>query len=68
MKEVNKTTLLIVSILLGGLGIDHFMTGKTVSGILKLVTGGGFGIWWIINIVQIITGKFQCGEGYTIVG
>lgn len=35
----NKTTALIFSILLGGLGIDRFYLGYTGIGILKLLTG-----------------------------
>ena len=45
----NPTTLLIVSILLGGLGIDRFMLGQVGLGILKLLTCGGVGIWAIID-------------------
>lgn len=41
----NKTTALIFSILLGGLGIDRFYFGYTGIGILKLLTGGCFGVW-----------------------
>ncbi|QKF64323.1 TM2 domain-containing protein [Campylobacter corcagiensis] len=40
---------LILSILLGGLGIDRFYQGKILLGILKLITFGGLGIWAIID-------------------
>jgi TM2 domain-containing membrane protein YozV len=45
----NPTTLLIVSILIGGLGVDRFMLGETGLGIAKLLTCGGAGIWTIID-------------------
>lgn len=43
------TTLLLVSLFLGGLGIDRFMLGDTGLGILKLLTGGCCGILTIID-------------------
>lgn len=45
----DPTTLLLVSIFLGTLGIDRFMLGKTGMGILKLLTGGVCGILTIID-------------------
>ena len=45
----DPTTILIVSILAGALGIDRFMMGDTGLGIGKLLTCGGLGIWQIID-------------------
>ncbi len=45
----DPTTLLLVSIFLGGLGIDRFMIGDTGMGILKLLTGGCCGILTIVD-------------------
>lgn len=45
----DPTTILIVSLLAGGLGIDRFMIGDTGLGIGKLLTCGGFGIWAIVD-------------------
>ena len=59
----NKTTALIFSILLGGLGIDRFYLGYTGIGILKLLTGGCFGVLYIIDIVFISTGKLLPADG-----
>ena len=38
----DPTTLLLISIFLGSLGIDRFMLGDTGVGILKLLTCGTF--------------------------
>lgn len=43
------TTLLLVSIFLGTLGIDRFMLGDIGMGILKLLTAGCCGILTIID-------------------
>ena len=45
----NPSTILIVSILAGSLGIDRFMIGDTGMGIGKLLTCGGLGIWTIVD-------------------
>lgn len=59
----SKTTALILSILVGGIGVDRFYLGYTGMGILKLLTGGCFGVLWIIDIVNIATGKLRPKDG-----
>lgn len=49
----NPTTMLIISLLVGGLGVDRFMLGDTGIGVLKLLTGGCFGILTIIDWCKI---------------
>ncbi len=55
MKEVNWTLTLVMSIVFGQLGVDRFIMGHVGLGILKLITFGGFGIWWIIDVILIAT-------------
>ena len=54
-KEVNWVLTLIMSIIFGQLGVDRFMMGHIGLGILKLITLGGFGIWWLIDLILIAT-------------
>jgi len=49
----DPTTLLLVSIFLGYLGIDRFMLGDTGMGVLKLLTGGCCGVLAIIDWFSI---------------
>jgi TM2 domain-containing membrane protein YozV len=60
------TVLLILSILLGGLGVDHFYTGKIGTGILKLITGGGCMVWALIDIIMVATGSFKDSNGLPV--
>ena len=59
----DKTTAIILSVLLGGLGVDRFYLGYTGMGVLKLLTGGCFGVLWILDIINIATGKLQPADG-----
>ena len=45
----DPTTILIISVFLGSLGIDRFLIGDIGLGVGKLVTLGGCGIWSIID-------------------
>ena len=45
-------TVLILSVLLGSLGVDRFYLGDIAKGILKYITFGGLGIWWVIDILN----------------
>ncbi|MDR2514128.1 MAG: TM2 domain-containing protein [Christensenellaceae bacterium] len=59
----NKMVALLLSIFLGELGIDRFYLGYIGLGILKLITVGGFGIWWLIDVIMIAIGKMKTKSG-----
>lgn len=44
----------LLSLFLGCYGIDRFMLEQIGLGILKLLTGGGCGIWWLIDLFLIM--------------
>ena len=59
----NYLVALLLSILIGQLGIDRFYLGYIGLGILKLITFGGCGIWWIIDIILIASGSLRDADG-----
>lgn len=59
----SKVVALVLSIFLGELGIDRFYLGYIGTGILKLITCEGFGIWWLIDLIMIATGKLKPKDG-----
>lgn len=50
----DPTISLILSICLGAYGVDRFYVGDAGLGIGKLLTCGGIGIWWLIDIFMIM--------------
>lgn len=55
VRKVNWVLVLVMSIIFGVLGVDRFIMGKVGTGILKLITLGGLGIWWLIDVILIAT-------------
>lgn len=49
MQFKDPTTSLIISLLVGYLGIDRFYIGDTGLGIAKLLTCGGLYVWFIVD-------------------
>ena len=58
---------LLLSIFLGGLGVDRFYVGKIGTGLVKLFTIGGCGIWYLVDIILIATGSFTDAQGRPLV-
>lgn len=61
-------TASLLSLFLGGFGVDRFYLGYTGLGILKLITFGGCGVWYLIDLILVITGSLKSSNGETLKG
>lgn len=55
VREVNWVLCLVMSVVFGWIGVDRFIMGKVGTGILKLITFGGIGIWWLVDLILVAT-------------
>jgi TM2 domain-containing membrane protein YozV len=67
MNQKKWLTTLLLSFFLGTLGVDRFYLGYTALGILKLITMGGAGIWWLIDLILIAMNKLPDARGQALV-
>jgi hypothetical protein len=59
-------TALILSVALGLFGADRFYVGRMGLGILKLLTFGGYFVWWGVDIVLLLQGRMKDDFGREI--
>lgn len=62
-KQKEFMTAAMLSFTLGWLGVDRFYMGYKGLGFLKLITIGGFGLWYWIDLVLIYVGALKDKKG-----
>ena len=60
---MSKIAAILITFFLGGLGVHRFMAGKIGTGIIWLLTGGLFGIGWLVDFIMVCTGSFKTKSG-----
>jgi len=61
--DKSRAVALVLGLVLGVFGAHRFYVGKIGTGLLMLCTGGGLGIWYLIDNIMISSGGFRDAEG-----
>jgi TM2 domain-containing membrane protein YozV len=56
---LNISIVSLLCFFFGFLGVHRFYMGKTISAVIMLLTLGGCGIWTLIDLVWVLSGKFR---------
>lgn len=59
--------VLLWAFILGLFGGHRFYVGKIGTGLLMLVTLGGFGFWYLIDLIFLVMNKFEDKKGRLVV-
>lgn len=62
----SRLVALLLCFFLGTFGIHRFYVGKIGTGILMIITLGGFGLWVIVDLVVIAIGAFTDADGRAV--
>lgn len=62
---VSKTGDILLTVFLGGLGIDPSLSGRKNWNRDPLAADGGcLGIGWLVNFIRVCTGSFRKKDGF----
>ena len=54
---------LLLCMFCGGVAAHRFYTGYIGLGILQMITFGGLGIWWLIDLIMILCRSYKTAKG-----
>jgi hypothetical protein len=71
--RTGKTEIYFFSLLHGFFGVDWFVLAKgngayIAVGVLKCLTLGGFGVWWLVDWIRVLCNGFPDGNGVALAG
>jgi TM2 domain-containing membrane protein YozV len=64
--QKSRLVALLLSWFFGYFGAHRFYANKYGTAVLMILTLGGFGIWWIVDLILIAVGSFRDSKGLRV--
>ena len=64
--SIDWLALFLLTFFVGVLGVHRFYVGKIGTGVLVLITLGGLGVWFLVDLLLVVTGQFTNKDGQKI--
>lgn len=62
VSERSRAVALTLGLVGGFVGLHRFYAGRIHSGVIQIITLGGLGVWWLYDLVLLVTGEFRDAE------
>ncbi len=62
LSQKSRLVALLLCWFLGFLDAHRFYVRKTGTAILMILTFGGLGVWWLVDLIRIAIGSFRDAE------
>jgi hypothetical protein len=67
VSDKSRGIALMLAVVLGVFGAHRFYVGKIGTGLLQIMTLGGLGIWYMIDVIMVASGGFRDVAGRRVV-
>ena len=64
--SIDWLAFFLLTFFVGVLGVHRFYVGKIGTGVLMLITLGGLGVWFLVDLLLVVTGQFTNKDGQKI--
>ena len=64
--SIDWLALFLLTFFVGVLGVHRFYVRKIGTGVLMLITLGGLGVWFLVDLILVVTGQFTNKDGQKI--
>jgi TM2 domain-containing membrane protein YozV len=66
VSDKSRAVAVALGFITGVFGGHRYYAGKIKTGLLMTFTFGGMGIWWLVDMIMLVTGEFKDGAGRRI--